>query len=84
MSKWNGCVNAADYCTNKVDFPFPVVARFEPFCEGCTEADLTASTQKVYSNDTPTEIVNNVVTCNNIDHCRRMFEHFKRVTNEIH
>ena len=75
MSKWSRYVN--------VDFPFQVVAEFEHFCEGCTDADLTASTKKFYANDTP-EIINNVVTCNNIDHCRRMFEHFKRVTNEIH
>jgi hypothetical protein len=75
MSKWSGYV--------KVDFPFPVVTRFEDFCEGCTDADLMASTQKVYGDDTPV-IVNNVVTCNNIDSCRRLFENFKRATNEIH
>jgi hypothetical protein len=75
MSEWSRYV--------KVDFPFPVVTKFEHFCEGCTEVDLTASTQKVYGNDS-TVIVDNVVTCNNIDRCRRMFEHFKRTTNEIH
>ena len=75
MSKWSRYV--------KVDFPFPVVTKFEDFCEGCTDADLTASTNKFYGNDS-TVIVDNVVTCNNIDTCRRLFEHFKRATNEIH
>ncbi len=76
MSKWNRCV--------KVNFPFQVDVELESFCEGCTNVDLTASTQRIYSYDKPTEAVINVVTCDNIDRCRRMFEHFKRTTNEIH
>ncbi len=80
MSNWSGYV--------KVDFPFPVVTRFEPFCEGCTEGNLDSWTNKIYRDDTDTDtdtmIVQNVVSCHHIDHCRRLFEHFKRATNEIH
>ena len=76
MSEWSGHV--------KADLPFPIVARFEHFCEGCTDVDLTARMEKVYGNGTPTEITIGVVSCNNLDSCQRLVEHFKRATNEIH
>ena len=67
--------------THTIETPVYINTRFNYFCDGCEESELTLENNKFYAND---EMYNNyyVLTCEHYETCKRVMHQLRNMRNK--